>query len=399
MTFRRTVGFAAAMMLFAIASVVAQDRDKPASREIVGQIPDAVFIAAQEMRVTADVADDVLAAVGRLTVSGSKFEDLVAAAGQIGVSTTQAEDLILVGGTIDLESVSGDDLFAAGGTVDLAIDLRDDAIIAGGRVRTRAANRIGGTARIAGGDIVLEGRFAKDLIVAGGVVRLDGEVGGNVNIRAGRITLGPAARIGGSLRYRAETDAEIATGAIVTGGIERIPSAGRGRDIDAFDIADIVAGLITLVIALLAGLGLLVAVLLAVMPGVILDASEHLGERPWENLGIGMAFAFLTLPTCFLLMFTVIGLPVAIFIGLVYLALAAPTFTLLAYRIGTWVRGRFTDAPDAPASWTMRVLWSLAGLVIVVVACFVPFIGWALVLLGLAASFGALVRQLREAVS
>ncbi|MCG8449058.1 MAG: polymer-forming cytoskeletal protein, partial [Pirellulales bacterium] len=179
----------------------AQDHD---GVTISGTFEQERFVAGSEVRVEA-----------------ARLHDLFAVGGEVVIDETAAVDIIAAAGVLRLEDVEVQDLIAAGGQVELDGAVHRDLIAVGGRVHQRPGSVIGGYAVLAGGLLDLRGRIDGNLTAAGGRVRLSGEVLGDAQISAGRLTIAPGARITGTLTYRGRAEPEISRDAVI-GGIERI---------------------------------------------------------------------------------------------------------------------------------------------------------------------------------
>lgn len=367
----------ACVVLLALATVVpvtrahAQDGEASGSFvHVTGVRDDVVFAAGGQVRIEAQVSDDI-----------------VVAGGLVDIETTTAEDAMVAGGTVTLRDVAVNDLYLAGGTLDIAAAIGDDAAIFGGTVRLRKETTVGGSARIAGGRVEVRGRVAGRLRAAAGEIILDGQVGGDVDLVADRITIGPDARIAGKLRYASRHAPEISESARIEGGVEERPVV-RHRDRGAGGIV----GFLLFAAAVVVGLGLLGLALHAAIPRLLDDASERLAARPFESLGIGLAFAVLVPLASIVLVAVVIGAPVALLALFVLAVLMPPSGIVLAYRIALWARHRLASAARAP-TLAARSLWTVAGIVVLLLIFAIPFVGAALVALAGCAALGALAMQ------
>jgi len=91
----------------------------------------------------------------------------------------------------------GDDTFVAGGEIRIDDELPGDVLAAGGRVEL--AGSIGGDAVVAGGGIEIASAVADDVYAAGGRVELSGPVGGSARLGGGEIVIERGARIEGGV--------------------------------------------------------------------------------------------------------------------------------------------------------------------------------------------------------
>lgn len=325
------------------------------------------FVAGREVRIDSATLDDLFAAGATVVIDRTTGRDVTAAGASLRLRESRVEDLTLAGAEIDLGAEVGEDLIAAGG-----------------QVRQRAESVVRGYALVAGGDVELAGRIEGNLRAAGGRIRISGQVLGDADLSAGRITLEPGARIAGRLTYRSGAQADIASEAVVEGGIERLELEGP-----EFPVAAMVGIGIGAALVLLIGLGLIGAVLQAAVPELLAGAISGMSTRPWLSLGLGFAVLVATPVAVALLFVTIVGLPLGIFVSLVYWAALIGAAITAAYWLGSRLAGVFGwSYVGEPVPW--RILWTALGLLVLAVLALVPFLGWLLLLLAFIWGLGGL---------
>lgn len=209
---------------------------------------------------------------------------------------------------------------------------------------------VDGNARVAG---IVDG----DVVVVSGDVLVSGRITGNLVTIAGRAHLLPKARIGGDLIYGDERP-RIAPTAKVAGEIEKEDWS------DALDLLPFVGALVFW-LAITISSAVLGILLLLIAPRAADAVFERARERTGPVIAIGLAI-FIALPlAATLAAVTLVGLPLAIGLGLVMLPLAA-----VAYVTAAWALGRAIVKP--PRS---RILAFLAGLAILRALALVPILG------------------------
>ena len=212
--------------------------------------------------------------------------------------------------SLSLKGITANDLILAGNQMDLSGSIKDDVVAAvcpvcplGGRLHLTDAMQIGDDARLAGRDIIVDGRIGGDLYVAARHFKLSGEIAGNAKVEAERIVLAPSARIGGYLYYAGPTKPEVPDGAVVAGPIRQVQTD--------FPFAErlqkrwIWYGILT-VLAILLALALLGATAQLATPGLLSGGAAIAVERPWASLGRGLVLAVLAPAAIALLLATVI---------------------------------------------------------------------------------------------
>jgi cytoskeletal protein CcmA (bactofilin family) len=233
----------------------------------------------------------------------------------------------------------------------------DDAIVViNGDVQVEPGETVDGVF-IVSGDARIDGRVDGDVVLVAGDALIRGHVDGNVATIAGHARLLPKARVDGDLIYGDERP-QVAPRAVVAGNTEKVGWS------DSLGVLPFVAAF-AFWLAVSISTAILGVLLLLLAPRAADAAIAQSRSRFWTAIGIG-AGIFIGLPLiAFLAAITLIGLPLAIGVGLALLPLAA-----IAYTTAALVLGRLMVKP--PAS---RILAFLAGLAILRVAALLPAIG------------------------
>ncbi len=292
----------------------------------------ATLVSGRETTVAA-LADDYMAAGGSVELREPVTGDALLAAGSVASNSSVGGDLSAAGGEVAVRATVGDDLYVAGGDVTVDALIGGNARVAGGRVRIMPEARIEGGAAIAGASVTTGGRFGRYLTVAGREVTLGGDIAGDVRIFADELHVQPGTRIGGRLSYRVHGAVDLPADLVVAGGIARESGDAEQRErrrswIDAGAIGER-AGWLWL--AGLLGVGLLLAFSLEQFSR---RTSRVLAERP----GLAMLVGFLVLvcmpPLIMTLFVTLIGIPLALILLLVYLAMVLAAYVVGALFLG-----------------------------------------------------------------
>jgi cytoskeletal protein CcmA (bactofilin family) len=357
------------------------------------------FLAGERVEVNnATVDDDIFAAGNDLDFDTVVAEMIVAAGASLRFKDINADDLILAAGaSLRFEDVEAEELILAGGELSFSGQVEDDIVAATcpfcpihGRLRLKERAQIGDDARLAGREVVVDGRVDGNLYAAGQRVELSGKVGGDAAIEAERIVLGSGARIAGDLRYASPNELEIRDGASVAGEIiqvePRIPFDREGPEHPVWIAVLVMLGFF------LALLVLGVALQLAI-PGILIGSTEAVSKGPWACLGRGLVLALLAPAVAALLMFTVIGTPIGILIFAALVLLYAMAFVAISYSIGLYVSRLFGKSETATGTGS-RILWTCVGILLLVIIGMIPLIGWAFGMLAIICGLGAVISQL-----
>ena len=349
----------------------------------------AAFASEDEpRRLTGTLTGEQVVAGDSVLLYEATLGDLFVAGGEVSADRVTAGDVIAAGGSLRLNRLSAADMIAAGGEIDLDGDLSEDLIAAGGRIHLRPGARVSGYALLAGGDIELEGLIEGNVKIAAGRVRVTGEIGGNLDVVAGVLRIDSGARIGGTLTYRSGNEAQIAPDAVIAGGIERHDMGGPQLSIGA--IMAIAAGMGGVIVL---GLAIIGVALHAAVPEILTGAVAGMRTRLWSALGLGLALLIATPVVTSLIFFTIVGIPLAVFAFLIYAALLPAAMVTAAYWTGAGlaraIGWSYTGEPIG-----RRMLWTLVGLILLLLVGLIPLIGILLATAALALGLGGLALQL-----
>jgi hypothetical protein len=264
-----------------------------------------------------------------------------------------------------------------------------NARVAGGQVEFGPKSEVGGNLSVAGGQVRLHGPVRGHVQAAGGRVLIDAAVGGDVLATSGQVELGPNARIAGKLVYHSGDALRQDPAAQVAGGIEKLqarwPKGASAPPPDSEHDGHGVSWLWT------AGLVVLAAALIALLPGYFAGVAGQLRERPGFSLLAGFVVLACVPIGVLVLMLTLVGIPLALAVLALYLALLPIAYTAAAIGVGDWALARWRE--QSTGEWRWRV-----GAAAVVLAAFawlvrVPFAGGFIVFAALLAGLGAMALQ------
>jgi cytoskeletal protein CcmA (bactofilin family) len=356
----------------------------------------------EEARPAPSVAEqrfggDLFIGGGSLTVRVPVKGDLFAAGGSIDVDTPVAGDAVMAGGRLRVGSDVGRNIYAAGGHVSVLGKVGGNARMAGGQVEIAPQAEVAGNVTVTGGTVQLRGAIKGHVQAAGGQLLIDGPVAGDVIATSGRVTLGPAARIAGKLRYRSGSPLEQDPAAQVAGGVEQLlPSLRSGDDKAravqaALEAREHERRFSNPVRAWTVGLMLVAALLLALLPGVSAKVARTWRERSGRSLLAGFV-VLVCVPVAVLLLFiTIIGIPAGLAIVLAYLALLPVAYVASAVGAGDWALQRWQPQRSAATLW--RIGAACLALLVLALLGWVPVLGWVIAFLALLAGLGAVVLQ------
>lgn len=323
---------------------------------------------------------------GEATSSSPVPGDLFIGGGQVEVQGDVGGDLLAAGGQLRLTAPIGASVYAAGGKIHLGSGVRRNARLMGGEVEVASAARVAGNLTVLGGNVRIVGAVDGHVMALGGSVEIDGPVGGDVDIGAGKASLGPHARIAGRLRYQSDEALRVDPAAKVAGGIEHIevPAARDGRK-GAGHEAD---GWIWSI-----GLMTLAAVLVYALPGFYLGVGTTARQRIGLCLLLGLAVLACMPVAAVMALVTVIGIPIGVVLLLAYPIALVIGYASAAIVLGDTVLLRWRGSLDGSA--LRRAGAAALAMFALALLTRVPFLGGPVLLAATLAGLGALALQIR----
>ncbi|OGF19275.1 hypothetical protein A3G56_02825 [Candidatus Falkowbacteria bacterium RIFCSPLOWO2_12_FULL_45_10] len=324
---------------------------------IDGQITGDLFCAGQSVTINGEVGGDVFCAGSAIAINGKVGGSIRAAASELSISGQIERSALAVASNINLQD---------GGQIGWSF--------LGAAANFTAYGPIGRDLQFAGASLVVNNEV-------GGNVRFYGEMKGQKKNNAPTLTLLPKAVVNGSLTYSETITTDVKDGAQIKG--DTIKQAPKVKEFTKFERKKqfifwpfIVFSLVSTVI-----LGL---VLVRLNGDAVKTVTDNILERPWATLGWGLMLLILTPIVIILLLITLVGIPLAILVGLlfgIYLILAKVTFGIALGRL-----------INDKASWKLSLYWATTiGIVITDLIIFIPIIGWIIGFFALLWSFGALM--------
>ncbi len=302
--------------------------------------------------------------------------------GQVTIETPIIGDLFIGGGTVRLNAPVQGDVFVAGGDIMIEEPIKGDLRVAGGTITVN--NTVSGETMIGGGNVhITANAKLGDMWVATGQLTIAGSTK-NITAGVGDVTLENTARIEGNMIYTSEHEANIVSGATISGDVTRhIPPMNNKREKDAAAIfgTGIVGLLSTFIILILFMYGL--------------PNKAHALARSWRqnfasNLLWGIISLIITPLIVLLLAISLLGLPLAGILLALYMICLYLGNLVATLAIGMWLKSLWIKSDSSPSiDW----LSALLGLIVVTILGIIPVVGTAILFVAFVTGFGALIKH------
>lgn len=309
--------------------------------------------------ITEPTDDDVFASSGTLVVD-APIGSLIAAGGDVQVNAPVAGDVIAAGGTVRVNGTVDGKVVLAGGRVDLNGTVQRNVVATGGEVVFGPGARVG-----------------RDAVVSGGSFTHQGAVNGTLTVQAGTFTNSGTA---GTVQYSA------------TGNRPAGNQTGRGPGV-AGGIGALIAG-IAAVLSLLVTIGYLILglLLLALVPTTARAVEARVRERPLPAFAIGLVALIVAVIAGLILLVTVVGVPIAVLGWLFVIAGVMLAGLVVSLALGRLIAGKTGLGDNIYVPF-------IIGFVVLNVLYLIPILGGLLKFVVICLGFGAIVMAAMDAVS
>ncbi len=353
-----------------------------ASMLLAVSVASAAAQSEREPNVRVNSAGDLFAAGGVVLLTDEVTGDAFIAGGKVRLESRIGGDAFAAGGNVSFEGPVDESLYAAGGAVTVNGPIKRHLRAAGGDLTVASSATIGGKATLGGAHVDIEGAIQKHLAVAAESVRINGRIGGDAEITARKVELGPRAQIAGSLTYWSALPATIDPAATIAGGVTHrsvsLPPASRTLGMAAW-----IVGGVLLTLGLM-GLG---SVLILLLPNFTHSVERTFAGSPGKSFLLGLAL-LLGLPAIGLLfMITLLGIPLGLAVLFVYPLVIMLGYLAVAMLIGDKAMGLLRRGRALTPG--ARIVGLVGALLLLAMLQAVPVLGglliWILLLIGVGA--------------
>lgn len=343
-------------------------------------------VVTTELPAQITVNKDYFATGDVVRIGGTVNGDTYAAGGNVDISGNLNGDLLLAGGNIFITGNVKNDVRVAGGNIIFSgAKIGGNVTVLGGQITTDKQTQITGSVTGAGGNITFYGPIEKGMTIAGGDVSVGNTIGGDIMAGVGNLSFLSGSKVNGNVTYWSDNKVSVQDGATIAGRLTQTipPRETKTTNAAAKGFLGFLVFLrVTDTIALLA-IGL---ILLALLPIYFANSHEYIKTHFWGTMLVGLIGVIVTPVVIFLLMLTIIGIPLALFLMVLYI------FVLWFVRIfPILLLGQFTLSKFGN---NKNLYWAyIVGLIIYSVLCVIPIIASITFLVTVLSGYGTLIMQ------
>jgi hypothetical protein len=337
------------------------------------------FYFGEELTVEDDLVGDVYVAGGNVRVNGVIDGDLMVAGGTVTLNGEVTQDVRVAGGEIYVNGIIGDNLTIAGGSIQFSPEaMVGNSIVAGG------------------GNVNLDGETVGRVLLGGGAAQIAGKYGSDVNAQADTISILPGVVIDGSLIADAGLKADVSDEAEIMGEQlvtitpveerERVVKEAKMKSVGGLLVkATLIEFFMKLAMGIVSG-----SILIYFLPKFVEQVSKGVLEVPVANAGWGLVYLFITPIVILLSMISIVALPVAGIITLVYILSIIIAQWTVAYALGIKLAKNLKVK-----AFENKYLGFAVGLLVLNAVGFVPILGWLVKMIAFFIGMGAIFSIIR----
>jgi hypothetical protein len=324
--------------------------------------------------------DNSLFVAGRtVDINGEVFGDVFCAGQTVTVSGKVHGDVICAGQTVNITGIIDGDVRLAGQTVAVGAEISGNATIAGQTFNLESTGKIDGDVTVGSTDATLNGPVGRDLATGGGNVIIANEIGRDIKGTVNNLRLSSGAVVKGNIEFTSSNDIDRATGATVGGKITRNEPTKDDSTTSGAVFGFTAGWFIYWFFAML-----LTAIAIALLfPRMLQVVSDKGMPRPWKALLVGFLTSILLPVVGIVLMITVIGIPLALILLLMWIVVVLLSGPVFGYYLGRLIL-RESKNP---------LVIMLLGASVLIVLYFIPIIGFIAFLAALWIGAGMLLLE------
>ncbi len=304
---------------------------------------------------------DLVIKAGKVVIEGSVDGDVYLFTKNAQVLGEIKGDLLTFSQNTNIAGVVEGDIRAFTEQMTVSGTVKRNVTVSTPHLLITETGKIDGNILAAVRSIDILGKVGREVNGLAGNLMIAGQIGQGIGqLKTESLKIESTAVIQGDINYTSPERAVIAKGAQITG--KEIFTEGKpDRDHLFFPFFSLLASAIcTLVLWLL---------IRYLFPGALARTHRHMEGRVLTNIGVGVILFFMAPLLAFVLLFTVVGIP----LGLSLLAIMILLFYVAKIFVGTWIGHLLVKRLQV----TLHPLWiELIGVVTLLFLTSIPMLGW-----------------------
>jgi len=349
-----------------------------AAQALEAQASNSFYLAKEE------ISNGNLLVTGKnITIDGTVSGDLIVAAQTLSVTGRVDGDILAIAQTINISGEVGGNIRVIGNSVSLNGPAIRNVNVIGNNFILGDQARIGWDVLSLTNKLEVRGNIDGNLNGRTQDALIYGKIGKNVNLNLSAdnlnpsLTLSPESVINGNLTYTSKDTAKIYDQAKISGEIKQnLPVNDQKNDW----LPWLWARIFSIFSAIIVGL-----VLVFLLKNITLKTLEKIKEQPFKMIWPGLVFMLILPPISLLLVFTLIGLPLALIIMAGWFIALYFAKIIIAIIIGQLIFKKLLKKSEPSLLWSM-----VLGIILCWLLFNIPLIGWILGLVAIWIGLGGI---------
>lgn len=356
-----------------------------------------------EFTISQPVKHDIYLTGGTVTVNAPIYGDLVICAGTVTLNDTVTGDITLAGGKVIINGYVQGDVRGIGGDLYLNGTIMEDLAISAGKITSGDSAHINGDAFLFAGTAVIRGIIQGNLSCRAGDMKfygkamqnldcrcstmlIDGTIKGKSTLAAQEISIGNQAAFYQDVSYWQKNNSLNFKNSVKEGKVSYDPSLeiATGK----WQYVGFVSALF--MIWYFAAAFVFIILIQYFFKNIMKRAADEAFNNTGRAIGRGFLFLISVPAAAFILMVTLIGLPLGMLALFVYFILILLGGIISSVIIANWISNR------RKSNWKTGLL-SLVALIIFMMLKFItliPVFGWIITLVIRCLVFGSLIAEI-----
>lgn len=356
-----------------------------------------LYAAGSSLLIDGQVKGDVVCAGQSVIINGRVDGDVLCAAQSINVLGEVVGSVRVAGSDVSLNNKIGRNLMAFGASVSVGSnsDISFDALLAAGVANVNG--KVGGSLHGSAGMVTLNGEVGKDV-----ALNLDSGEHQKLAEPMANLVVTDKAKIGGNLEYASVAVATIDQSAKIGGQINHQMPKMSGEKFKNQMFGGLAMVWLWYKIIALFGALLIGLLLVLFFKKQLLAFFDNMVVGPKMAIGWGALIVLLMPLVLIFLVMTMIGIPLATLLGLLWIVAIMLGKLLVSVFAGFVIMGRYRQKKIKEAAKTSTGLAVLSMVIGVTVSCalfVIPIFGWLLGLLATIWGVGALCLAVKKSLS
>lgn len=342
------------------------------------------FFSGDNIRIDGNVNGTTFAGGSNVDVSGIIDGDLFVAGQNVTVSGKVTGSIFVASQNITINNEVGNNIYAAGSILNLKSVTKGSAFLAGQKITLEKGSKVDRDLFVAGSQILELGDVGGSFYSGGDNVTLSGVVGKNAKIEATDVYI-ESATINGDLKYSSTNKATISNDSKIVGKTDwdqvKPQQQQQAQKPAVLSLAVLIRTLISMAGALLVWF-----IIKLLRPRFWESLAGKIISNPFKSLGFG-ALALIITPTAIIfLLFTVIGIPLALILASLYGIALYISKIIAAVYIGSLLQNKLNLTNKYRG-----VFGFLIGLIILSILGIIPYLSILIYMYVIFIGFGSLV--------